>query len=80
MKDFALKYSEQIIIQKENFWTVLKTITSNIKSCLPKIIAFAFFHLTPYFIMLKNGQTYFKNLAVFTPQDFKSMFGHFSTL
>ena len=30
--------------------------------------------------MLKNGQTYFKNFAVFTPQDFKSMFGHFSTL
>ena len=28
--------------------------------------------------MLKNGQTYFKNLAVFTSQDFKSMFGHFS--
>ena len=26
--------------------------------------------LTLYFIMLKNGQTYFKNLAVFTPQDF----------
>ena len=30
--------------------------------------------------MLKNNQTYFKNLAVFTPQDFESMFGHFSTL
>ena len=30
--------------------------------------------------MLKNGQTYFKNLAVSTPQDFKSMFGHFSIL
>ena len=30
--------------------------------------------------MLKNGQTYFKYLAVFTPQDFSSMFGHFSTL
>ena len=30
--------------------------------------------------MLKNGQTNFKNLAVFTPQDFKSMFNHFSTL
>ena len=30
--------------------------------------------------MLKNGQTYIKNIAVFTPQDFKSMFGHFSTL
>ena len=30
--------------------------------------------------MLKNGQTYFKNLAVWTPQDFESMFGHFSTL
>ena len=33
----------------------------------------------PY-IMLKNGQTYFKNLAVSTPQDFKNMFGHFLTL
>ena len=30
--------------------------------------------------MVKNGQTYYKNLAVFTPQDFYSMFGHFSTL
>ena len=30
--------------------------------------------------MLKNSQTYFKNLMVPTPQDFKSMFGHFSTL
>ena len=27
-------------------------------------------YLTLFFIMLKNGQTYFKNLAVFTPQDF----------
>ena len=25
---------------------------------------------TFYFIMLQNGQTYFKNLAVFTPQGF----------
>ena len=30
--------------------------------------------------MLKNGQTYFENLAVFTPQYFKSMFCHFLTL
>ena len=29
---------------------------------------------------LKYGQTYFKNLALFTPQNFKSMFVHFSTL
>ena len=29
---------------------------------------------------LKYGQTYFKNLAVFTPQNFKSMFVHFSAL
>ena len=36
--------------------------------------------LALYCIMLKNGQTYFKNLAVFTPQDFSSMLGHFSTL
>ena len=26
--------------------------------------------LTLYFIMLQNGQTYFKNLAVWTLQDF----------
>ena len=28
-------------------------------------------------IMMKNGQTNFKNLSVFAPQDFWSMFGHF---
>ena len=27
--------------------------------------------------MLKSGQMYFRNMAVSTPQDFKSMFGHF---
>ena len=30
--------------------------------------------------MLKNGLTYVKNLAVFIPQDFKSIFDHFPTL
>ena len=30
--------------------------------------------------MLKNGQAYFKNTAVETSQEFKSIFGHFSTL
>ena len=30
--------------------------------------------------MLGNDQTYFKNLAVLTPQDFEDMFGHFSIL
>ena len=29
---------------------------------------------------LKNGQTYYKNLAMWTTQDFKSMFSHFSKL
>ena len=28
-------------------------------------------------MMLKNGQTHFKNLVVFTPQYFKKMFDHF---
>ena len=31
-------------------------------------------------LMLENGQTYFKNLAVFTQQNCWSMFGHFSVL
>ena len=31
-------------------------------------------------IILKNDQTYFKNLALLTLQDFRSMFGHFSVL
>ena len=39
---------------------------------------FVYLTLTLYFI-LKNDQTYFKNLTVFTPQDFWSMFSHFST-
>ena len=30
--------------------------------------------------MLKNGQTYIKNLSMFTPQDFESVLGYFSTL
>ena len=30
--------------------------------------------------MLKNGQTHYKNLAVFISQDFKSKLDHFSTL
>ena len=29
---------------------------------------------------MKNGQTYIKNLTVFTPQYFKIMFVYFSTL
>ena len=35
-----------------------------------KIYAYGKISLTLNCIMLKNGQTYFKNLAVFTPQDF----------
>ena len=34
--------------------------------------------ILPYKI-LKNGQTYFKHLAVWTPQNFYIMCGHFST-
>ena len=36
--------------------------------------------ITLLYIIMKNGQTYFRNLAVFTPQDFYSMFDRFSTL
>ena len=36
--------------------------------------------ITLSFIILKNDQTFFKNLVVWTLQDFWSMFGHFSTL
>ena len=31
------------------------------------------------YIMLKNGQTYLRSLAVFTPQDFLKMLGYFLT-
>ena len=30
--------------------------------------------------MLKNGQTYFKNITVWISRNFKSMFDHFSTI
>ena len=36
--------------------------------------------LTPQCVILKNGQKNYKNFSVFIPQDFKSLFGHFSTL
>ena len=36
--------------------------------------------LTISCVMLKNAQMYFENLAVFTLQNFKSIFRHFSTL
>ena len=39
-------------------------------------VSFCALFLTLYF-MLKNGQIYFKNLMLFTMQDFESMFGHF---
>ena len=35
-------------------------------------------HLTLSCLMLKNDQTYFKNWGEVSPQDFYSMFGHFS--
>ena len=38
------------------------------------------FVVTPACIMSKNGQTYFKSLAVFMSQDFESVIGHFSAL
>ena len=39
-----------------------------------------FVALTLSYIILKNGQIQFLDLAMLTPQNFKSMFGHFSTL
>ena len=39
-----------------------------------------FVALTLSYIILKNGQIHFLDLAMLTPQNFKSMFGHFSTL
>ena len=44
------------------------------------ILEKAILYLTHSFIMLEIDQTYFEILAVFTLQNFKSMFGDFSTL
>ena len=38
------------------------------------------FVLNPENIILKNGRTYCKNLALQAPEDFKNMLDHFSTL
>ena len=51
-------------VKKEN--SGMKQV-KQVKFTFKEIIKFT---LTLYFTMLKNGQTYFKNLAVFTPQDF----------
>ena len=37
-------------------------------------------HFNPFMRKVEKDQTYFKNLAVLTPQDFYSMFGNFLTL
>ena len=66
-----------------NLRTFISDFQKNILSCSLHLV----FDLILSWIMVKNGQTYFKNLvvyfkhlAVFTPQDFSIMFGHFSTL
>ena len=46
------------------------SILKNTSGRLILSLANLFTYLTLYCIMLKNGQTHFKNLAVFTPQDF----------
>ena len=50
--------------------TVLITFISSSTDVSTASASTSSINLTLYFIMLKNGQTYFKNLAVFTPQDF----------
>ena len=48
----------------------IRKLTKSSKVNFSQVPALLKISLTLYFIMLKNGQTYFKNLAVFTPQDF----------
>ena len=48
------------------------------KTCL--IQKSSFVCLTLSCIMLKNKQTYFKNYAVFTTQDYKNMSCYFTTI
>ena len=57
--------------------STLKVIHSMLKlRVLQPILKF----WTLSFIMLQNGQTYFKDLAMWAPQDFWSMFDHFAIL
>ena len=55
------------------------TVTFQINTEMLDYYAIAKSGLTLSLILLKNSQTYLKNLAVFTQQDFQSMFGHIST-
>ena len=55
------------LVSLPKLFTDVTSLFSVVKNkCIIEIMT----RLTLYFIMLKNGQTYFKNLAVFTPQDF----------
>ena len=49
---------------------------SSCKSCEKTYITC----LTLLCIVIKNGQEYFNKPVMFTPKDFQSMFGYFSTL
>ena len=79
--DATFKYEVGKTIQKLKIYSAVRCFKVIKKSywseSLWRAHALVPIKLTISNIILKNGQTYFKRLAVSRPQDFKSMFGHF---
>ena len=66
----SLKFGEKFIKMDP---LIQMRVICKVKHCYTNSLKFGeklLSSLTLHFIMLQNGQTYFKNLAVFTPQDF----------
>ena len=69
----ALSYDVMLyLITKKVVLKVISSIFDPLGILSPIVI-------NPFVHNVVNGQTYFQNLAVFTPQDFTSMFDHFIT-
>ena len=70
-------FSSSIFVEIFMGWVVIPGLTF----ALAKGVAFCnggpiLGGINPFTHNVKNCQTYFKNLVVFTPQDFLSVFGH----
>ena len=68
--DYFRNLNVKDLNNNKKFWEKIKPFFSDKSLTISNIVLKEKGNLILYCIMLKNGQTYFKNLAVFTPQDF----------
>ena len=70
-----------LIFLRESVFTIYGThsISISFNCCTDFLPGYVKARLALWYMMLKNGQTYFKNLVLSTPQDFKNIFDYILT-